>query len=549
MAVSANRRKITFLRNATAVTDFAAAKAAIEAIKGDIRDGEIVIATYTEGEAKKSLLAVKNLNDFTYITESSDEIAALVTRATELEATHAKGAGKALATVAEEITAAVNKLNVDGNVSAAVKGVTVQVDEEVGKVKPPIVKIADGTINGTASDANLVTGTVVKNYVDGEIQKIPEATVTGVKADDKFLSLTNKLVGAEVSIAYDDVDKKIYLYGKDKTKANAVSSIDCKDFIKDGMLSNAELVTNPEGQKAGTYIKLTWNTDGSKEPMYIDVTSLIDVYTAGNGLSLKGHEFSVNFDVAATKDSVDEVTGRVNTLESKVGKAAGVDPKTDPATGLFKAIDDVKVSIVSADGAFVTGSMDDAGRKITLSEKIQTVSGATAVKKGLAEAYDVKTYVDQQVGEKNVSAKGDDDDAALVNASATNNTVTVNSTKKLKDAVTKAESALQSVTGSTSGHITTTVSGKVAGVQTITVSATTKAVSGATSTADGLATAFDVQTYVKGLTGTEHVVTSIQDKHGDFTFAAAGTTNSVNLSVSDGNVISATLTDIDCGTF
>jgi hypothetical protein len=49
-------------------------------------------------------------------------------------------------------------------------------------------------------------------------------------------------------------------------------------------LNNAELVVNPEGQTAGTYIKLTFNTDSGKNPIFINVTSLIDIYTVGNGL-------------------------------------------------------------------------------------------------------------------------------------------------------------------------------------------------------------------------------------------------------------------------
>lgn len=250
MAVSANRRKITFLRNATAVTGFAAAKAAIEAIKGDIGDGEIVIATYTEGEAKKSLLAVKNLNDFTYITESSDEIAALVTRATELQATHAKGAGKALATVAEEITAAVNKLNVEGNVSAAVKGLTVQVDEEVGKVKQPIVKIADGTINGTASDANLVTGTVVKEYVGKEIEKVNTAAGgLGDRVDVlEKKHAEGKTVAEEVAAGITGIDEASKTAGTDvkvtvTTQAGSVTSVAVDSSILKKAVTDGDTAT------------------------------------------------------------------------------------------------------------------------------------------------------------------------------------------------------------------------------------------------------------------------------------------------------------------
>ena len=135
--------------------------------------------------------------------------------------------------------------------------------------------------------------------------EIPDATVTGVKAEDKVLSLTDKLVSATVSLEYGDAvsealkgKKAIKLLGKNGT---LISEIDASEFIKDGMIDTVELVENPEGQTAGTYLKLTWNTDsGKSEPMFINVTDLIDVYTAGGGLKLTGKEFSVDTKTIAT---------------------------------------------------------------------------------------------------------------------------------------------------------------------------------------------------------------------------------------------------------
>ena len=135
--------------------------------------------------------------------------------------------------------------------------------------------------------------------------EIPDATVTGVKAEDKVLSLTDKLVSATVSLEYGDAvsealkgKKAIKLLGKNGT---LISEIDASEFIKDGMIDTVELVENPEGQTAGTYLKLTWNTDSGKSaPMFINVTDLIDVYTAGGGLKLTGKEFSVDTKTIAT---------------------------------------------------------------------------------------------------------------------------------------------------------------------------------------------------------------------------------------------------------
>ena len=143
---------------------------------------------------------------------------------------------------------------------------------------------------------------------------VPAATVTGVHSDDKFLTLTDKLLSVVASLNYDTETKKIQLIGKDGT---AVSEIDATAFIKDGMLDKAELVENPDGQPAGTYFKLTWNTDAKKEVMYVNVTDLIDVYTAktGGGLLLDGHAFSVDTTKIATVESVNAVSTKVSGLK------------------------------------------------------------------------------------------------------------------------------------------------------------------------------------------------------------------------------------------
>lgn len=144
---------------------------------------------------------------------------------------------------------------------------------------------------------------------------VPAATVTGVQPDDKFLTLTDKLLSVTASLNYDTETKKIQLIGKDGS--TAISEIDATAFIKDGMLDSAELVTDPADKPAGTYFKLTWNTDAGKDVMYVNVTSLIDVYTAenGGGLLLNDHAFSVDTTKIATVESVNAVSTKVAGLK------------------------------------------------------------------------------------------------------------------------------------------------------------------------------------------------------------------------------------------
>lgn len=303
--------------------------------------------------------------------------------------------------------------------------------------------------------------------------------VSGVKSGDKVLALDGTELTSTISLSVDATagdDGKKYIRLKGIGGAD-LGKIDIADFVKDGMLTDAELVANPAGQSAGTYIKLTWNTDsGKKDPMYINVTSLIDIYTAkpNGGLVLEEHAFSVDTTKIATVESVNGVTSRVSTLEGKVttiqgegegsikkavadeaSRAQAAEKKNaDAAADAQKTIDDFKnraegfatvaqgakadsaiqsiaaknedkyitatqngtsveiaskgidsaiktaadaVKVSVKGGGYITGSTDATGRVITLGSTTQTIAEANSTAKGLAEASDVKSYVDGKI--------------------------------------------------------------------------------------------------------------------------------------------------------
>lgn len=121
-----------------------------------------------------------------------------------------------------------------------------------------------------------------------------------VNANDKVLATndTGNLTST-LDLTYDSSAKTITLAGIGGAE---IAKIDATDFVKDGMLESVTLVEID----SKTYIHFVWNTDAGKTELDLDVTKLIDTYTAGDGLALDDHKFSVN--VNETDNEFLEVT-------------------------------------------------------------------------------------------------------------------------------------------------------------------------------------------------------------------------------------------------
>lgn len=125
----------------------------------------------------------------------------------------------------------------------------------------------------------------------------------GLKAEDttalrdvtgqNFIKKNGINVEGHLNLTYNTETKKINLEGFD---SSIIASIDATAFIKDGMINTVELVTDPESHDPGTYLVITFNTDAGKDAIYLDVTSLIDVYQGTNGVKVTGKDIHLIID-------------------------------------------------------------------------------------------------------------------------------------------------------------------------------------------------------------------------------------------------------------
>lgn len=181
-----------------------------------------------------------------------------------------------------------------------------------------------------------------------------------LNANDKVLTQTTDGLLTNINLTWSSADG-LKLIGKGGAE---IATIPATDFIKDGMLENVELVnltgqttggTNPGENPDGTYLKFTFNIDGGSKVLYVNVTSLIDVYAAGNGLNLAGKTFSIKLDSAseggylsvgadglklsgvneAISDAITSaVTGDSGVIKTELGKLQGELDATQAGAGL-----------------------------------------------------------------------------------------------------------------------------------------------------------------------------------------------------------------------
>ena len=218
-----------------------------------------------------------------------------------------------------------------------------------------------------------------------------------------------------------------------------------KDFlVKSGTVKTVSTINQPVngykvGQKYLDFVVNTASNDGQESHIYILVEDLVDVYTGSTGDQIAvvvGNDNTISASLTNTvNDSLEKANSALQKTNIKEGTADGT-----------ISVSGVNINVHGLGSAAYTESSayDKANAAYTVKTELIGTNADTKDKDTINGA---KKYADAAVTAKNVTADGETGDNALVEASAASTKVTVGSTQKLKDAVSKAETSIQTVNG------------------------------------------------------------------------------------------------------
>lgn len=291
--------------------------------------------------------------------------------------------------------------NITANASAAKKA------QETADAKVASVTAGNGiTVGGTATDPTVAA-------------KVSTTAGNILKVDATGLYVPTPTAAPEYSITKDaNAGDFAAVYHLTKGGANTGVAI---NIPKDMVVSSGEVVKNPEGEDAGTYLVLTL-ANATNDKVYIPVTSLIDIYTSGSAaadkvqIAVDGTTNKISATVKAGSIELADLTSAVqNKINAAVpntrtvaGKALSANiTAADLRTALNvangaevnqNAFSNVKVGTTTiaagaktdtvevAAGANITVAADTTGKKVTIAA---TGLEAAGTAKNLINALDV----------------------------------------------------------------------------------------------------------------------------------------------------------------
>lgn len=253
--------------------------------------------------------------------------------------------------------------------------------------------------NGLYVDESVLTKYTGSNAISVTGDEPNKVINLVINSSDKVLTQSGDGLLANINLTWSNTDG-LKLVGKDSIE---IATIPATDFIKDGMLENVELKQASgeapiDDETEGTFLVFTFNTDAGSKVINLDVTSLIDVYTAGNGIEVTGKVISVKRDgsseafltigadgikLSGVQDAINAAKGEVQTAIDKVEASVGL--ATDG-------------SHVTTSGNYTSGASTVVGEIAALDTQVKKNADAIAAETSRATAEETR-ITDTVIGE------------------------------------------------------------------------------------------------------------------------------------------------------
>lgn len=199
-------------------------------------------------------------------------------------------------------------------------------------------------------------------------------------------------------------------YLKSYTIKQGNNTVGTIDIPKDMVVESGEVVTNPEGQPAGTYIKMV--LANVAEPLYVNVGTLVDIYKA----KASATQVQVAVDSATREISATIVAGSIGATEL-AANAVTTEKIADTNVTKAKLSTAVQASLDKADSAVQSVATGSANGTIAVDDTDVAVKGL-----GSAAYTESSAYATAAQGSKADSA------VQSVTTGTTNGTISVDGT-------------------------------------------------------------------------------------------------------------------------
>ena len=223
---------------------------------------------------------------------------------------------------------------------------------------------AGNGITLTVGNASAASATLAQNFTVGVNAS------AFVAANDILTTDANGKIASDFSLAYNATTGVFSVLAGDGTTVKATVTVPSHlSMLASAALETASVSTPVNGNVTGTYLHFTFNlSNGQTSHVYANVTDLIDIYTAGNGLTLTNGQFAAKTGAGLEVDPTDGIRLKILSTEDILKTDANGNTYIDK-TALKTATDQV---IVSAD----TGNVLTAGTDLGALLKIASGNNA-----------------------------------------------------------------------------------------------------------------------------------------------------------------------------